>query len=80
VLVKLSKPGQDLRFDRPAIGPRTIADAHRAGLSAILVEAGTTLLLDRTETVSLARRSGLTLLAIEGSTVPRLEDTLGLQR
>ena len=40
VLVKAPKPGQDHRFDLPAIGPRTVAEAARAGLAGIAVVAG----------------------------------------
>lgn len=47
VMAKVSKPGQDLRFDVPVIGPKTLQTAVEAGLSAIGVEAGQTLLLEK---------------------------------
>ncbi len=47
VMAKVSKPGQDLRFDVPVIGPVTLQNAYEAGLSAIGVEAGQTLLLEK---------------------------------
>lgn len=40
VLVKRSKPGQDLRIDVPTIGPLTARRVHEAGLTGIAVEAG----------------------------------------
>jgi hypothetical protein len=40
VLVKAPKPQQDRRFDLPAIGPRTVEEAARAGLAGIAVVAG----------------------------------------
>ena len=40
VLVKAPKPGQDLRFDLPAIGPRTVELAADAGLAGVAVAAG----------------------------------------
>ncbi|HET9904615.1 MAG TPA: UDP-2,3-diacylglucosamine diphosphatase LpxI [Xanthobacteraceae bacterium] len=40
VLVKAPKPGQDRRFDLPAIGPQTVANVRRAGLAGIAVQAG----------------------------------------
>jgi DUF1009 family protein len=46
VLVKAAKPGQDRRFDLPAIGPDTVAQAKAAGLSGIAVEAGATVVAD----------------------------------
>jgi UDP-2,3-diacylglucosamine hydrolase len=64
VLVKAPKAGQDLRVDLPAIGPRTVARAARAGLTGIAVASGRTLILDREETVRLCDRRGLFLLGV----------------
>jgi len=50
MLVKVSKPNQDFRFDVPVIGPQTIETCVAAGVGAITIEAGRTLLLER-ETV-----------------------------
>jgi hypothetical protein len=61
VLAKIAKPGQDRRFDLPAIGPETVAAARRAGLRAIVVEAGSTLLLDRAEVAALCDAGGVSL-------------------
>lgn len=47
VAVKVSKPGQDLRFDVPAVGPATIAVCRQAGIAVLALEAGRTLLLER---------------------------------
>jgi DUF1009 family protein len=54
VLVKMAKPGQDRRFDLPAIGPRTVEAAARAGLGGIAVEAGGVLVLERAATIAAA--------------------------
>ena len=54
VLAKGPKPGQELRVDMPAIGPRTIANARAAGLAAVVVEAGAVLLLDAAHTLHVA--------------------------
>ncbi|MDE2379189.1 UDP-2,3-diacylglucosamine diphosphatase LpxI [Bradyrhizobium sp.] len=43
VLVKMPKSGQDLRFDLPTIGPRTVEGAAAAGLAGIAVAAGNTI-------------------------------------
>jgi UDP-2,3-diacylglucosamine hydrolase len=64
VLVKTAKAGQDLRVDLPAIGPRTVAKARRAGLRGIAVGAGSTLIIDRDTTVRAADRSGLFLVGV----------------
>ena len=44
-MVKVAKPGQDMRFDVPVIGPDTVRTAADAGVDLIAVEAGMTLLL-----------------------------------
>ena len=46
VLVKAPKPGQDLRLDRPAVGPETLEAASSAGLCGVAVAAGEVLLLE----------------------------------
>jgi len=61
VVVKAAKPGQDLRFDRPAIGPNTITLLDEIGAAMIGVEAGLTLVLERENTLALAERSGITV-------------------
>jgi len=60
-LVKVSKPGQDMRFDVPVIGTRTLEVAAEAGIHAIGVEAGATLLLDRSKVCAEAVRLGISL-------------------
>jgi DUF1009 family protein len=64
VLVKLEKPGQERRIDRPTIGPRTVRLAADAGLQGIAVEAGATLLLDRDEVVRAADAAGLFVIGV----------------
>ena len=63
VVVKVVKPGQDLRFDLPAVGPGTVAALRAAGCSALALEAGQTVLIDRELLVAAADDAGL---AIEG--------------
>lgn len=46
VLVKAPKPQQDRRFDLPAIGPRTVEEAARAGLAGIAAVAGSTIVAE----------------------------------
>jgi len=63
VVVKVAKPEQDLRFDLPTIGPRTIQVMAESKASVLCMEAGKTLLLHRQETISLADRFGLVVMA-----------------
>ena len=64
VLVKVEKPGQEQRADRPTIGPQTVALAAETGLRGIAVEAGATIVLDRGEVVEAADRAGLFVVGI----------------
>ncbi len=64
VLVKLEKPGQERRVDRPTMGPQTVALAAATGLRGIAAEAGATLVLDRDEVVLAADAAGLFVVGI----------------
>jgi DUF1009 family protein len=64
VLVKVEKPGQERRADRPTIGPRTVALAAEAGLCGIAVGAGSTLVIDRDEVRESADRCGLFVVGL----------------
>lgn len=46
-VVKAARPGQDRRFDLPAVGPETLRAMRDAGATALAVEAGATLIIDR---------------------------------
>ena len=46
VVVKRSKPGQDLRFDLPAAGPVTLEVMREVGASVLAIEAGKTVMLE----------------------------------
>src|SRR5215831_12887052 len=61
VVVKSAKPGQDLRFDRPAIGPATIDLLKEIGAVVLGIEAEVTLLLERERTIEAARSAGVTV-------------------
>jgi DUF1009 family protein len=63
VMVKVSKPNQDMRFDVPVIGVETVRIAAEAKLHVIAVEAGRTLLLDKDAIVDLAERVKISLIA-----------------
>ncbi len=61
VVAKAAKPGQDLRFDRPAIGPATIELLSEIGAAMIGVEAGRALILERARTLAAAASAGITV-------------------
>ncbi|MDP1916690.1 MAG: UDP-2,3-diacylglucosamine diphosphatase LpxI [Myxococcales bacterium] len=62
VVVKRSKPGQDLRFDLPAVGPMTLEVMREAGASALIVEAGKTVLLDKAQLFKWADRLSIAIV------------------
>jgi hypothetical protein len=59
VVVKVSKPHQDLRFDVPAVGPDTLLAMREAQAAVLAVEAGKTLIFDRPEMVRLADQADI---------------------
>jgi len=62
VVVKVSKPNQDLRFDVPAIGPETIEIMSQVKASVLAVEAGKTLIFDRNEMIAQAEELGISII------------------
>ena len=66
VVVKVSKPGQDLRFDVPAVGVDTIKNLHAVRGAVLAVEAGKTILLERDELLREASRCGVVVAAVSG--------------
>ena len=61
VIAKVAKPGQDLRFDRPAIGPATIELLVEIGATMLGIEADRCLILERERTLAMAQSSNLTV-------------------
>jgi DUF1009 family protein len=66
-VVKRSKPQQDLRFDLPAVGPATIETMESVKATALALEAGRSILLDRDETLRHAERAGIAIVGISES-------------
>jgi len=64
VAVKVAKPGQDPRFDVPAIGRETVEVLAEARISALAFEAGETLVLEREELVARADAHGIAVLGV----------------
>jgi DUF1009 family protein len=63
VMVKVTKPNQDMRFDVPVIGVETIRIAAKAKLRVVAVEAGKTLLLEHAAIIDLANHSRISIVA-----------------
>ena len=60
-VVKVSKPNQDMRFDLPVAGIRTLEVMHAAGASCLAIDAGKCLLLDGDEVVRSADQAGIAI-------------------
>jgi len=67
-VIKVAKPGQDLRFDVPAIGPDTLETMHSSGCKLLVVEAEKTLILERKKTKRVAQQYGISVFGICGDT------------
>ncbi len=63
-VVKVSKPGQDPRFDVPVVGLCTVKTLLRCGAACLAIEAGKTLFIDRDASLALARGKGLIISAV----------------
>jgi len=64
IIIKVSKPQQDMRFDIPAIGPKTIATMQEAGATVLAIEKGKTLLIDKIELIRSANQANLSIVAL----------------
>ena len=65
VVVKRSKPQQDMRFDLPAVGPRTIEVMASVKASVLAIEAGRTILLDREIMLEKAKSARIAIVGIK---------------
>ena len=79
--VKVSKPGQDMRFDVPVVGLPTIEQMKTAGATALAVDAGRTLLFDREKLIGLADAAGIAIeaIAVAATTEPK-DATRGINK
>ena len=71
VVVKVSKPRQDMRFDVPVIGLPSIEQMGSAGVTALAVDAGRTLLFDRAKLIALADDKGIAIQAFSQPVSPQ---------
>ena len=65
VVIKVSKPDQDLRFDVPSVGLETLETMFEVNAKVLAIEAGKTLLFDRSEMIEYADKNGITIMAYE---------------
>ena len=63
-VVKVAKPSQDMRFDVPVIGPKTIETMRLAGATCLSLDAGRTLIFDQDMVYKLADAAGIAIVAV----------------
>ena len=69
VVVKVSKPRQDMRFDVPVVGLPTIEQMKSSHVTALAVDAGRTLLFDRQKLIELADAADIAIQAFAPATI-----------
>lgn len=70
VVIKVSKPIQDLRFDVPAVGFDTIEAMKRVNARVLVVEAGKTLMFDRDKMIDSADSAGISIIVQQDEVLP----------
>ena len=65
VVVKVSKPHQDMRFDIPAVGLKTIETMHAANVKTLAIEAGKAVVFDRKAMIKLADKYKISIVALK---------------
>jgi DUF1009 family protein len=73
VVVKLKKPNQDLRFDLPAVGEKTIVSMLEVKAAVLAVEAGYALFFDRESVIQAADAAGLVVVGVTESASGELQ-------
>ena len=71
VIVKVCKPHQDLRFDLPATGQKTIQTMKEIKASCLAIEAGRTIIIQRESVIEDANAAGIAIVSLdEQGTIP----------
>jgi UDP-2,3-diacylglucosamine hydrolase len=63
-VIKVAKPKQDMRFDVPTIGLRTLETMTTAGARCLAIESGKTILLDQDQAVRYADQHGIAIVSL----------------
>ncbi|MDD2236778.1 MAG: UDP-2,3-diacylglucosamine diphosphatase LpxI [Kiritimatiellae bacterium] len=74
VVVKLAKPGHDMRFDIPVVGLKTLKMLKRAGATALALEAGRSIVLETERVVQQADRQNLAIRIFNKEELIRHDD------
>lgn len=72
VVIKASRPRQDMRFDVPAVGPQTLQQLIKGQATVLAVEAGTTLMLHLADLIRVANAQRISLLGVSPLLIQRV--------
>lgn len=64
IVVKVSKPAQDKRFDIPAVGLRTIKTMKKYGANVLALESGETIIVDAKKMIDFANKNNIVIVAV----------------
>ena len=64
IIVKVSKPKQDMRFDIPVVGLTTLKNLAKISARCLAIEAGKTLFIDKDASIKLADKKCISIVAI----------------
>ena len=64
VVAKVAKPKQDVRFDIPAVGIKTLESMCAVGAKALVMEAGKTIVVEKAKVLEIANKNGITIVAL----------------
>lgn len=62
-VVKVSRPGQDMRFDVPVIGPQTVEVLRESRVSALALDAGKTIIVEKEKVIDQLNQAGISVVA-----------------
>jgi DUF1009 family protein len=68
VVIKVAKPRQDMRFDVPVVGLRTVEVMRRSAVTALAIDAGRTLIFERPKVIEAAEAAGIAIEALSSGT------------
>lgn len=67
VLVKMMKKDQDMRYDLPTVGTKTLENMHKAGLTCLAIEAGKTLIMEPEKFFALVDKFNISVIGVENN-------------
>ena len=69
VVVKVSKPQQDMRMDVPAVGPDTLKSMEKVNAKVLALEAHRSMIVDRETVIRVAESAGIVIVGISSETM-----------